>query len=146
MKNARLIFILTALATTLVAFSADISGTVTLKGTPPPEQENKMIKADPKCGPLLTQPVMTQFYVVGSKKALGDVFIQLTGVKAKSDGATAPPIVLDQVKCQYKPFRPIRRFWQEIPIRCSTTFDPHLHGRMLVTNHQTGHTHKEPLT
>jgi hypothetical protein len=125
MKNSRCVFVLTAFASTQAAFCGDISGTVTLKGTPPPEQENKMIKADPKCGPLLTEPVMTQFYVVGANKGLGDVFIQLTGVKAKSDGATAPPIVLDQVKCQYKPYLFAVQINQKILARNS---DPLLHN------------------
>jgi len=82
----------------------DISGTVTLKGTPPPENENKLIKADATCGKMHSEPVMTRFYVVGANSGLGDVFVTLKGVSGKSTGASAPSVLLDQKGCEYVPY------------------------------------------
>ena len=48
------------------AFAADITGKITLKGTPPPE---KTIPFDPTCGKLHTSPATTTFYTVGSDGA-----------------------------------------------------------------------------
>jgi hypothetical protein len=116
------------------ALSADISGTVTLKGNPPPEQENKMIKADATCGKLLTGPVTTRFYVVGEKKGLGDVFIMLKGAP-KSDGASAQPVLLDQVKCEYKPYIFAVQVNQKIMVKNS---DPVLHNVHPIPSNTAG--------
>ena len=82
------------------AFAADITGKITLKGTPPPE---KTIPFDPTCGKLHTSPATTTFYTVGSDGALADVFIYVKE-GAKPGSAPAESVVLDQVGCQYTPY------------------------------------------
>jgi len=106
-------------------YAGEISGTVTLKGTPPPEQPNAMLKADPNCGKLHTEPVTTHFYVVGENKGLGDVFIMLKGVGLKGDGALALPAILDQKACQYKPYIFAVQTNQKIIVKNS---DPFMHN------------------
>ncbi|MDB6016083.1 MAG: hypothetical protein JWR19_572 [Pedosphaera sp.] len=104
MKTYSRLLIIPALVAGLhVASAADITGTVTLNGTPPPEKVNDLIKNDPICGKLHSEPVKTQFYVVGSKGELRDVIITLKGVSGGSTGESAPPVVLDQKGCEYVP-------------------------------------------
>ena len=110
-------FTVTALAAGLQAASAgDITGTVTLSGTPPEEKVNQAIADDPNCGKLHTAPVKTQFFVVGPNKGLKDVVVCITNVKGKSTGASAEPVVLwtrrvANTPPTFSPSRPARRFW-----------------------------------
>jgi plastocyanin len=97
---------------------------VTLKGTPPPEKEIPQIKDDPNCGKLHTAPVKTRFYVVGANNGLGDVFVTLKGVPAKS-GASAAPVVVDQRGCEYMPYVFGVQTGQKILVKNS---DPVLHN------------------
>jgi plastocyanin len=94
-----------ALATVLAAYSAsagDISGKVTLKGTPPKERE---IKFDPTCGAMHQGPATTRWYVVGADKGLADVFVYISkGAEGKKFEALTTPVTLDQNKCMYQPY------------------------------------------
>jgi len=111
---------LAALAAGLqAAVAADITGTVTLNGTPPEEKLNQLIADDPNCGKLHTEPVYTQFYVVGPNKGLKDVVVYITNVKGKSTGATAEPVVLDQKGCEYNPYIFAVQTGQKILVRNS---------------------------
>src|SRR6266404_3295014 len=96
--------VIAGLASLQAIQAGDISGTVTLKGTPPPEKEIPQIKEDPNCGKLHAEAVKTRFYVVGANNALADVFVTLKGISGKSTGASAPPAVLDQKGCEYHPY------------------------------------------
>src|SRR6266436_8853272 len=87
-----------------VATAADISGAITLKGTPPPEKEITPIQADANCSKLYTALPKTRFYAVGPNQELADVFVTLKGISGKSTGASAPPAVLDQKGCEYHPY------------------------------------------
>ena len=104
--------------------AADIVGTVTLAGTPPPEKPIDFA-ANPVCGKLHSGPVTTQFYVVGGQKGLKDVVVMLTGISGKSTGASAPPLVLDQKGCMYVPYIAAVQTGQKIVVRNS---DPELHN------------------
>jgi hypothetical protein len=88
---------------TQFASAGDITGTVTLNGAPPPEKEMTPVENDPFCGKLHEGKVMTQFYVVGANKGLGDVVVMLKGVPAKPADASTPPAVMDQKGCLYTP-------------------------------------------
>jgi plastocyanin len=107
------------------AHSGDIAGTVTLKGTPPPEIENQQIKIDPVCSKMHSGPVKTQFYVVGQNNGLGDCFVTLKGISGKSDGANAAPVVLDQKGCEYVPYIFAVQTGQKIVVKNS---DPVMHN------------------
>ena len=85
------------------ANAADITGTVTLSGTPPAEIEIKPLENDPVCGKMHSGKVTTEFYVVGADKGLADAIVMLKGVPAKAADASAAPVVLDQKGCLYVP-------------------------------------------
>ena len=108
-----------------LAFAADITGTVTLKGTPPKEKDITPLKDDPTCGKLHTEMPTTHFYVVGPKGELADVIISLEGISGKSTGASAPPVTLDQKGCEYSPSIFAVQTGQKIIVKNS---DPVLHN------------------
>jgi hypothetical protein len=85
------------------ATAADVTGVITLKGTPPKEVDIAPLKEDPTCGKMHTDTPTTHFYVVGSKGEFADVVVSIQGAPAKSTGASAPPVVLDQKGCLYVP-------------------------------------------
>src|SRR4051794_26192641 len=102
--NPRFLVIPALIAGLQAASAADITGTVTLKGTPPPEKTIEQIANDANCGKLHSGPVKTQFYVAGPKGELKDVVVVLRGVTAKSSGEAAAPVVMDQKGCEYVPY------------------------------------------
>ena len=89
------------------ASAADITGFITIKGTPPAEVDigPKMLEASPDCAAMYPPGKLptTHFYVVGSKGEFADVVVSLKGVTGKSTGAGASPAVLDQKGCLYTP-------------------------------------------
>ena len=126
MKTMTQVCIVTVLAAGLqLAVAGDITGTITLKGTPPPEKEIADIKTDVNCGKLHTAPVKTRFYVVGANGALADVFVTLKGISGKSTGASAAPLMIDQKGCEYIPYVAACQTGQKIQVKNS---DPVLHN------------------
>ena len=95
--------LLAVLASAPLTRAADIIGTITLKGTPPPEIPITPLMDNPDCAAMHKTAPTTHFYVVGPKGELADVVVSLKGVTGKSTGASAPPIVLDQKGCLYAP-------------------------------------------
>ncbi len=85
------------------ASAADITGTVTLTGTPPAEREITPLNNDAVCGKLHPGKVSTEFYVVGADKGLADVIVMLKGVPAQAADASAAPAVINQQGCLYVP-------------------------------------------
>lgn len=82
---------------------AEVSGRITLKGTPPAEIS---IKMDPLCGRLHKAEVTTQHYVVSPEGGLRDVFVyirEIPGGKTYQAPADKVPL-LDQVNCIYTPY------------------------------------------
>jgi hypothetical protein len=81
-------------------YAADVTGKITLKGTPKPEVD---IDLGPSCGPVSTKKYTTRHYVVGKDGGLANVFVYLKkdGLKAAPQG-TAP--TLDQHECMYQPY------------------------------------------
>lgn len=118
--------IIPALAAGLqVAAAGDLTGTVTLSGTPPEAKVNDSLMSNPQCGPLHDKPVKIVFYKVGANNGLGDVVIKLKGVAGKSTGESAEPLVLDQKGCEYIPYVCAAQTGQKIIIKTS---DPVLHN------------------
>lgn len=119
------------LALVLAAFAAhslsagDITGKVTLKGTPPAEKDITPLKADPTCGKLHADMPKTKFYAVGAGGELADVVVYLEGVSGKSTGASAAPAVLDQKGCEYVPQIMALQTGQKLNVKNS---DPVLHN------------------
>jgi plastocyanin len=83
--------------------AGDISGTITLKGTPPKAIVIAPYKDDAHCRNLSPETPTTRFYVVSPNGELADVVVSLQGISGKSAGASAKPAVLDQKNCLYVP-------------------------------------------
>jgi len=107
------------------AFAGEITGTVTLKGTPPKEIEITPMMEDATCSKMHTTVPTTHFYVVGAKGELADVVVSLQGISGKSTGTAAPSVVLDQKGCEYTPSIFAVQTGQKIIVRNS---DPVLHN------------------
>ncbi|MBA4150193.1 MAG: hypothetical protein H0X66_18955 [Verrucomicrobia bacterium] len=125
MKKSILLASLALAASLQLGSAADITGKVTLKGTPPPEKPLDVIKNDPGCSKLIVEVPKTRFYAVNDKSELADVVISLKGVSGKSTGAEAKPILLDQIKCEYIPYVTAVQTRQTILVRNS---DPVFHN------------------
>lgn len=95
--------ILTLTAVAIVAGTAsagDVTGKITLKGTPAPEKE---IPIEPNCGKLRgDKKMMTRFFVVDAGGGLADCVVYLEG--AKGGAAATAPVVIDQKGCEYLPY------------------------------------------
>lgn len=90
------------LATLPTLAAAEISGKVTLKGTPPPERK---VVFDALCGKLHTKDAFTRHYVVGPDSGLANVFVYLKeGPPGKTYAVPEKMPVLDQVNCFYEPY------------------------------------------
>ena len=125
MRLFTLIMVIGCGAALEVAPAADITGTVTLKGTPPKEIEITPIMSDANCSKLHTTVPTTHFYAVGANEGLADVVVSLQGISGKSTGASAPPVVLDQKGCEYTPSIFAVQTGQKIIVKNS---DPVLHN------------------
>jgi plastocyanin len=108
-----------------VARAGDLTGTVTLKGTPPKEKEITPVMEDANCSKMHTTVPTTHFYMVGAGGGLADVVVSLEGISGKSAGASAPPFVLDQKGCEYVPSIFAVQTGQKIVVKNS---DPVLHN------------------
>jgi plastocyanin len=103
MKKLLLLLSLGIVSTFQPARAGDITGVITLKGTPPAEKDITPLKDDATCGALYDTMPTTHFYVVSPQGELADVVVSLKDVTGKSTGASAPPAVLDQKGCVYSP-------------------------------------------
>ena len=123
MKNSSTTLVVAALAVSLHFVSAaELTGKVTLKGTPLPAQP---IPVDVNCGKLHQAPVMTRLYLVGKAGGLENVFVY---VKAGAKGPSTPPAempLIDQVGCLYEPYVSGVMVNQKFKVRNS---DPFLHN------------------
>ncbi|MBC8094473.1 MAG: hypothetical protein H7Y43_01555 [Akkermansiaceae bacterium] len=124
MRTTSILILATSLLTG-VAHAADITGTVTLSGTPPAEKPITPLKDDPTCGKFHTEMPMTKFFVVGASKELADVVVMLKGVPAKPAVASAKPVVMDQKGCLYIPQIVAIQTGQKLLVKNS---DPTLHN------------------
>ncbi len=103
MKLNSLFVIAAGVAVAAKANAGDITGTVTLSGTPPAAVGIAPLKDDAICGQFYKEMPMTKFFVVGANKELADVIVMLKGVPAKTADASAAPVVIDQKNCLYSP-------------------------------------------
>ncbi|HWW03289.1 MAG TPA: carboxypeptidase regulatory-like domain-containing protein [Candidatus Acidoferrum sp.] len=124
-KTTALFSAAVVLASLQLVSAGEITGTVTLKGTPPKEKEITPLKEDANCGKLHTEMPTTHFYVVGPQGELADVVVSVQGISGKSTGASAPAVTLDQKGCEYTPQILAVQTDQKIEIKNS---DPVLHN------------------
>ena len=104
MKNISAVLAILIFAAWQAAAAADITGVITLKGTPPPEKEITPMMDNPDCAAMYNGKMpTTHFYVVGPNGEFADVVVSLKGITGQSTGAGAPAAVLDQKGCLYSP-------------------------------------------
>jgi hypothetical protein len=115
------------LAAVQAACAAEITGKVTLKGTPPAEKPLPINPSDPTCGKAAKPDAKTRFYVVGENGALADVVVYIAkGVPAdKKFDPPAEPVMVDQKGCEFHPYVAAAMAKQKIVVRNS---DPFLHN------------------
>lgn len=114
-----------ALAAASSVHAGDITGKITLKGTPPPAPQ---FPNDPNCGKLWpAERPRAPFFVVGENGGLADVFVYLQPASLGDKTFTPPstPAVLDQIKCEYIPYVLGAQTGQKVVIKNS---DPVLHN------------------
>ncbi len=107
----------------MTLLGGDITGKVTLKGTPPKE---KKLPLDPFCSKANKNAgsATTRFYVTDDNGGLAEVFVSLREVKGEFT-APSEPAVLDQVGCEYTPYILAAQTGQKIVVKNS---DPVLHN------------------
>ncbi len=109
-----------------IGSAGDVTGKISLKGTPPPE---KPIMMDPACGKsrgdFSLPPAQTRFYVVGKDGGLADVFVYLKSGVTGKPAVPATPVNIDQKGCEYTPYVSGAMVGQKILVSNS---DPVLHN------------------
>ncbi len=112
-----------------IAGAGDLTGTISLKGTPPAEASfaSKM-QDDPNCSVLYAGKYpTTRFYVVGANGELADVVVSLQGISGKSTGASAAPVTMDQKGALYVPQMVAIQTGQKLIVKNSDTFIHNVH-------------------
>src|SRR5665213_713693 len=85
-----------------LASAGDVTGKVTLKGTPPPE---KNITFDDTCSKLNPTVTTTRHYVVGADNGLANVFVYISkGAEGKKSAAPTKGMEINQEGCNYHPY------------------------------------------
>jgi plastocyanin len=132
MKFSSVFLLIAILTAPSILRAADITGVITLKGTPPAESDlgPTMTEASPDCAAMHDPAKMptTHFYVVGPKGEFADVVVSLKNVTGKSTGASAPPVVLDQKGCIYSPGIFAVQTGQKIIVKNSDTCVHNVHA------------------
>jgi hypothetical protein len=120
--NRPLLALAVLLASLQIISAGDVTGKVTLKGTPAPEKD---IPVDVACGKI--HPTKkTRLYVVGAGGELADTFIYVKdGLTGKTFPVPEKPALLDQVGCEYTPYVSGVMANQKLLVRNS---DPLLHN------------------
>lgn len=106
---------------------AQITGKVTMQGTPPEMPEVKGIAAIPQCAALHKDPVYDDSVVVGDKGEFANVIVYIKpadGQKLEGPQKTEPA-VLDQKGCMYSPHVLAVQTGQPVIVKNS---DPFLHN------------------
>jgi plastocyanin len=119
------LFLMAAVAAAPLS-AAELTGKVTVKGTPPPPKEIATVANDPTCGKLRTTPLVVRTWVVGADSGLGNVVVYIkAGLEGKTFTPPTEPAVVDQTGCAYEPYVTAVMASQTISIKNS---DPVLHN------------------
>src|SRR5271170_2654744 len=103
MKKYAFSLVFLALTSSLqIASAGDVTGKVTLKGTPPPE---KTIAFEDTCSKLHPTVATTRHYVVGQDNGLANVFVYISkGLEGKKFAPSTQAVELNQEGCNYQPY------------------------------------------
>ena len=120
--NRRILAVAALMASLQLVSAGDITGKITLKGTPPPERD---IPLDPACGKL--HPTKkTKLYVVGKGGELADTFVFVKdGLTGKNFPVPEKAALIDQKGCEYIPYVSGLMVGQKLLVRNS---DPLMHN------------------
>jgi plastocyanin len=130
MKKSLLLLTLGIISTVQLVRAGDITGTITLKGTPPAENEFTPIRDNPDCSALWPGDLpKTRFFVVGAKGELADVVVTLKGVPSSTADASKAPVVMDQKGCLYVPQILAVQTGQKIIVKNSDPCVHNVHAR-----------------
>jgi plastocyanin len=122
-KSVYLVAALAFASSIRLASAADITGKITLKGTPPTELK---LPFDDKCSALNPAITTTRWYVVGKDSGLANVFVYISkGCEGKQYPTPSQAVELDQQGCNYEPYVLGMMTGQTLKIKNS---DPLLHN------------------
>lgn len=104
--------------------AAEVTGKVTLKGTPPPEKAIAPLKADANCGKANpAAEVKTRLYVVGADNGLANTLVYVKkGLEGKTFTAPAEKPLIDQKGCMYEPYVSAVMVGQSFDVKNSDAF------------------------
>lgn len=111
-------------AAAVTASAAEVSGKVTLKGTPPPEKPIAALKADPNCGKANgAAEVKTRLYVVGAEGGLANTLVYIKkGLEGRTFAPSAEKPLVDQKGCMYEPYISAVQAGQQFDVKNSDAF------------------------
>lgn len=125
-----------------VDLGSQITGRITLKGTPPPE---RAVPLDASCGRLHTNSVTTRFYLVDDNGGLADVFVYIKdGMREQHFRPPALPALLDQVGCEYRPYVLGLQTGQKLLVRNSDPLLHNVHATPVVPGNQESNRAQSP--
>lgn len=134
MKSTRWLGLAALAASVQFLSAADITGKVTLKGTPPPEKELPV--ADGFCGPGSTAKTFKgRVFRTAGDGGLADVVVYLKDAPAGGAAATQPK-VLDQHGCQYEPYVMALQVNEPIVVKNSDQIMHNVHTKPTVAGNK----------
>ncbi|HRI12354.1 MAG TPA: hypothetical protein PLX89_05050 [Verrucomicrobiota bacterium] len=113
-------------ATTVSLNAAEITGKVTLKGTPPPAAPIPALAADPNCAKVAVGEAKSRVYVVGANGALANTVVSIKkGLEGKTFTPPEAKVEIDQAGCMYYPYVSAVMVGQKFDVKNS---DPFMHN------------------
>jgi plastocyanin len=146
MKVCSIFLLAVILAAVPGARAADIVGTITFKGTPPPEISlaDAGMADNADCMAMHTDKPTTHHYIVGKNGEFGNVIVYLQGMDGKSTGASAAPALLDQKGCIYEPGILAVQTGQKITVKNSDDCIHNVHAIPKVNGNQEYNDPQQP--
>jgi plastocyanin len=128
MRFNRIFTIGSALLMAVAVVRADVTGKVTLTGTPP---EMKVIdmSATPECAALHPDPVTEETVIVGDNGELKNVVVSIKKTADLKGDLPKSPAVLDQKGCMYEPHVLAMMAGQDLVLKNSDTFLHNVHSQ-----------------
>jgi plastocyanin len=109
-----------------IASAGDVTGKVTLKGTPLTE---KPLPFDDTCSALHPAVKTTRWFVVGKDNGLADVFVYISkGLEGKTFPVPATAVEINQEGCMYYPYVIGVMVGQTLKFKNSDPFMHNVHG------------------
>jgi plastocyanin len=133
-KFARSLIVVALMGSWQIASAGDVTGKVTLKGTPPAPRD---LPLDATCTALKPTITTTTFYVVGKDNGLGNVFLYISkGLEGKKFTPPSTPVEINQEGCSYHPYVSAVMVGQVLKFKNSDPFMHNVHGLPAVDGNQ----------